>query len=445
MTRPFRTEESYAAERATRDALPAFLRERGFTDIDDKRKSFGSTQSQSIRARDEMGAAVNMWVRLCWRRGRGRQKQSRYSAAQLRARVKDGDWVGTLSKKIEAAKAAGTTHLLLVQQENARIVYAASIPIDSVVPIWISQRDTSTRLIRQGKLGKRKKNHAMNGASPTLWLQDDEAPEVAEALWGHKGVRDLARLPVVGDKMAGNPDWIRDELILALDLYLRYRPNPPGKTSKEIAALSRTLQRLGQRLFPPSLRADSYRNANSVYMKLMNFRRLDPDYTTGGKKGLTRGAKGEEEVWAEFAGDPRKCEATAKAIVAAIDDPDAEGPNIVTEGIEEAAEGRLLTRKHLSRERNRKLVEAKRKQVVKTFGKLECEVCGFDFAAVYGDRGEGFIECHHKKPLATLTESAKTHIDDLALVCANCHRIIHRTKDWLTVEQLRHMIGKVRA
>src|SRR5436305_2081398 len=55
-------------------------------------------------------------------------------------------------------------------------------------------------------------------------------------------------------------------------------------------------------------------------MKLMNFRRLDPEYTAEGKKGLTRGAKADEEVWAEFAGAPDRCRKVAQAIIAALDE-----------------------------------------------------------------------------------------------------------------------------
>jgi 5-methylcytosine-specific restriction enzyme A len=73
--------------------------------------------------------------------------------------------------------------------------------------------------------------------------------------------------------------------------------------------------------------------------------------------------------------------------------------------------------------------------------KLACEACGFDFAIRYGTRGKGFIECHHPKPVATLAEGHKTHLDDLALVCANCHRMIHRSKPWLSVLELKAMIG----
>ena len=35
-----------------------------------------------------------------------------------------------------------------------------------------------------------------------------------------------------------NPGWTRDELILALDLYVRFKGNPPGKGSAEIMGLS---------------------------------------------------------------------------------------------------------------------------------------------------------------------------------------------------------------
>jgi 5-methylcytosine-specific restriction enzyme A len=90
------------------------------------------------------------------------------------------------------------------------------------------------------------------------------------------------------------------------------------------------------------------------------------------------------------------------AIIASLDDPEGDVAWHEPDGDEdfhEAPEGRLLTRRHLVRERNRKLVESKRQQVMKKYKKLACEVCHFDFAGRYGDRGKGFIECHHTKPL----------------------------------------------
>src|SRR5215471_15880524 len=59
------------------------------------------------------------------------------------------------------------------------------------------------------------------------------------------------------------PDWVRDELILALELYLRYGGNPPPKGSTEIEALSKTLNRLGRYLGIAT--EDRFRNVNGVY------------------------------------------------------------------------------------------------------------------------------------------------------------------------------------
>ncbi|MEK7466202.1 MAG: HNH endonuclease [Planctomycetota bacterium] len=276
-------------------------------------------------------------------------------------------------------------------------------------------------------------------------VKNEVAVRALEELWAaHCGKKLVEhRLPAQPTKSEENPDWTRDEHIVVLDFYLSHRPNPPGKTSSAILTLSRTIRRLGEKLFSPAARLATFRNPNGIYMKLMNFRRLDPEYTAGGKKGLQQGAKGEEEVWIEFASDPRRCHEVSETIISSLDDRELDAPSDGAEsleGIEEAPEGRLLTRSHVVRERNRRLVESKRRQVLKDLGKLECEACGFDFAARYGDRGQGFIECHHKVPVAELKAGDKTHIKDLGVVCANCHRMIHRAKPWLTIEQVKALL-----
>jgi len=72
-----------------------------------------------------------------------------------------------------------------------------------------------------------------------------------------------------------------------------------------------------------------------------------------------------------------------------------------------------------------------------------CQVCGFDFEKVYGDRGAGFIEVHHLRPIATLKRATK--IDprkDMSVVCANCHRMIHRKRDHvLSLGELRKLLN----
>ncbi len=191
--RQFRTPESLAAEQATRDMLPAFLNSRGFGDVTDDRERNG----QTIVATTPGGERLKMRVRLCWRRQGGSRDSRRartYSAAQLLAKIKNDDWVGTLREKVNRERSHGATHFLFVQTDDGRILYAALVPLSEVLDIWIAQRDISTRLREQGRLGRRKKNHAMNGSSPTLYLQDDRAPEVARALWDNERVHDLAKL-----------------------------------------------------------------------------------------------------------------------------------------------------------------------------------------------------------------------------------------------------------
>lgn len=109
-------------------------------------------------------------------------------------------------------------------------------------------------------------------------------------------------------------------------------------------------------------------------------------------------------------------------------------------------EGGKLYVTHISYERSKPLVkQAKEKFRAEHAGKLFCEVCGFDFAAQYGERGEGFIEAHHdKNPVSQMGENAESKVDDLKMVCANCHRILHRSIPWMRVDELREAIEQIR-
>jgi predicted HNH restriction endonuclease len=233
-----------------------------------------------------------------------------------------------------------------------------------------------------------------------------------------------------------NQAWSRDELILALQLYLHNRKSPPGKDSVEVIQLSEFLNKMGSVLGITS--GGTFRNANGVYMKLMNFRRFDPNYTADGRVGLTRGNKDEELVWREFSGDMDRLLKVVTAIRQAVEcSPSTLNGGDDEPGTEEAEEGRVLTRIHRTRERKRGLVEQRKKMALKIHGHLTCEACGFNFSIKYGEIGQGLIEVHHTKPLHTLMEGDKTKLEDLALLCANCHRVVHSSRRWLTIDQVR--------
>ena len=127
---------------------------------------------------------------------------------------------------------------------------------------------------------------------------------------------DVIELEQAGERGKRNPPWSRDELILALDLYLRFRHSPPGKDSAEVAALSSFLGEMGR--VQGRTEDATFRNANGVYMKMMNFRRFDPEYTDGGRVGLVRGNKDEEVVWNEFHDDPGALSVAVTAIRAQV-------------------------------------------------------------------------------------------------------------------------------
>ena len=233
-----------------------------------------------------------------------------------------------------------------------------------------------------------------------------------------------------------NPPWNRDELILALDFYLRWKGNPPPKTSADIVELSRMVGKIQNALGTKG--EATLRNVNGVYMKLMNFRRFDPTYKSRGRSGLSRGNRLDEVVWNDFYDDPERLVRVADAI--------RNVPSVLSQSVdlvadetveEEAIEGRLLTVLHRRRERSRQIVEKKKTAVLKTKGDLVCEACDFSYLNRYGERGRGFIECHHIKPVESLGDGTPTRLSDLALVCANCHRMIHAGRPWLTIAELR--------
>jgi len=229
-----------------------------------------------------------------------------------------------------------------------------------------------------------------------------------------------------------NPPWTRDELILALDLYFDENPSHISKTHRKVVGLSGLLNRLSIHTDRPD--AVRFRNPNGVYMKLCNFLRFDPSYSGS---GLTRGGKLEGEIWKEFAEDQDRLRNLAQAIEENVEYSETHETILEVDEEAEAPEGRVLFRVHRTRERNPSLVKKRKQAALKKSGCLRCEVCGFDFQKVYGDLGQSYIECHHTVPLSELKPGAITRLKDLALVCANCHRMLHRGGETVTIKELR--------
>ena len=117
----------------------------------------------------------------------------------------------------------------------------------------------------------------------------------------------------------------------------------------------------------------------------------------------------------------------------------AEPPNEAND-ILEALEGEEYEVYVKHRKREQRLRQQKIADVLKASsdGRLRCEVprCGFDFEAVYGATGAGYAHVHHLKPLSSRAEPERTRLNDLVVVCANCHSMIHRFRASRPLETL---------
>ncbi|MFE4262287.1 HNH endonuclease [Streptomyces sp. NPDC056883] len=237
-----------------------------------------------------------------------------------------------------------------------------------------------------------------------------------------------------------SPAWTWDELLLACALVVKngwreLRVGNPAVT--ELSDLLRSLplperSGLAQRL-------PEYRSVGSVSRKTTDLASNHPGYS--GKP--TKGGSLDKLIIGAFL----TREASMLQAAQAIEDGMGSGrlalipeqPDEADEGGATASEGRLLARWAISRERNPALRKRKISQVLKLGLPLECTVCTFNFSSAYGALGDGYIEVHHTLPLH-ISGPRETKLNDLALLCANCHRMCHRNHrgaTWRTPDELK--------
>ena len=97
-------------------------------------------------------------------------------------------------------------------------------------------------------------------------------------------------------------------------------------------------------------------------------------------------------------------------------------------------------RQHWRVEKNRNLSKA----AIKAHGYI-CQGCGFNFEEKYGEIGKDFIEAHHLVPIS-LFKRPVVKLDpklDFAVLCSNCHRMIHKTEKPDDVKAFKSIINSV--
>jgi 5-methylcytosine-specific restriction protein A len=237
--------------------------------------------------------------------------------------------------------------------------------------------------------------------------------------------------------MSKNPNWNFDEIVLVTAEVHKNDWKPLDDKDSRVIELSKILNSAD--FHSLEMRQTNFRNPNGVSRKSTNIASVHPDY----KGAPTNGSKEDRFVVDLFLGNPVEMFAKAQRIREAIRDGQS---GIATESSDdeleqefEVVEGRLLWALHRRRERKSGLRQKKIEITKAKNMPISCEVCDFNFEITYGARGLDYIEVHHKLPLHVSGET-KTKLDDLALLCSNCHRIIHRGK-WISVEELKKLLS----
>lgn len=107
------------------------------------------------------------------------------------------------------------------------------------------------------------------------------------------------------------------------------------------------------------------------------------------------------------------------------------------DSIQNATEGYIEEIKYFRSKRNRAI-----RDQCAVRDHYTCQVCGFNFEKVYGERGKEFIEIHHKKPLASYDGEHEVLLEDLIGLCSNCHSMIHNGKELLNIDNLKELLEK---
>lgn len=228
-------------------------------------------------------------------------------------------------------------------------------------------------------------------------------------------------------KGAGNPKWSWDETLLALDLLYRHG-SPLDRKHGDVIALSELLR--SAQIHAIEGRKPSFRNPDGVALKMQNLMSaIDPH------RGLSS-SKTDRKAVKEFPQASAQILAViASQISEAIDAGEDRDFSLGDE--EHFTEGQLLTSRH--RRRESKL----RKKLLGNLSdeELVCEVCAFAPPALDRRLRESFFEVHHVVPLSQFKGLTATRVRDLALLCAGCHRFLHKLtvleKRWISVAEAR--------
>ena len=245
-------------------------------------------------------------------------------------------------------------------------------------------------------------------------------------------VRQNNALSQTGRFMAERGERYTDEEIIVLSYLAKYSSAHLGfKHNSEI-------YRILERIFGRKASSSKAKYENILYEYSINDvdKINESDGRSGEQKDALKPRETEKSRWSFYLKHWNQSgEWRSRALSVLINDFEEHNFDI---GENQYDEGMLVEKLHKVKERSSKLVyDAKKKWNANTDGDARCSSCGFSFLQQYGELGRGFIEAHHTTPLSDIDGETSSTISDLAPLCANCHRMIHRLNDSVAVLKTR--------
>lgn len=241
---------------------------------------------------------------------------------------------------------------------------------------------------------------------------------------------------IIDKRKNRNPDWIREELILALDLYFKLDYGQMHGRNSLIIQLSEDLRNLNIHQDIPD--KAKFRSVNSVALKLANLKKSDQNFSG---KGMKDGGRLEKEIWTQYHTHRDKLSKEAVLIRQIYLKPQSDAKVIVAEK-KIGYKSEFLFQVHKNRETDPLAIKVKKEIVLATTNKLKCEVCGFDSHSFYGEIGDDLMEIHYDKELKNEPRIEQSEMNDFVIVCSNCHKTLDKNFGLIDAADLKKLIRK---
>jgi 5-methylcytosine-specific restriction enzyme A len=237
-------------------------------------------------------------------------------------------------------------------------------------------------------------------------------------------------------KRKTNPDWTREELVLALDLYFNLDQGQMHKDNPDVIRVSNELRSLNIHKEIPDPK--KFRNPSGISRRLGNFKNMDSNYIG---EGLSNSGKLAKEIFIEFSQHRDKLRNEAGLIKQLYIKPET-GNKLIAEEERYNYKSEFLFNFHKNRETDPLINKIKKEMVLLTSSSLKCEVCGFDSVAFFGEFGNDLLEIHYTKELKSEPGLEQSSMEDFIIVCSNCHKVLDSKYGIINANDLRFIIRK---